>query len=336
MLILAGGVFGIFFALLMKLGNPPNMGTCLICFTRDIAGALKLHHIEKLSYLRPEIIGFILGAFAAGFVSKDFKSQGGSSPILRFLIGAFISIGALVFLGCPIRMTGRLAGGDPTALVGLLGLVAGILIGVLFLKGGFTLGRAHAMSKVNGWIIPIIALFMLILLLAKPSYITLSPEGHAPLFISLLAGLIIGVLGQRSRLCFVGGIRDIMLMRDFHLFQGIVVFFVFCLLLNLFLGQFKPGAYPIAHTDHLASFLGMVIVGLGSVMIGGCPFRQTISAGYGNTDSGVTVLGMVAGAAFAHNFVLAGSPKGVPFNGLAAVIIGIVLLVIIGLTNRPK
>lgn len=334
--LLSGGVFGVFFALLVKFGNPPNMGTCLICFTRDIAGALGLHRIEKLSYIRPEILGFILGACIAGILSKEFKAVGGSSPILRFIISTFVAIGALVFLGCPIRMVGRLAGGDPTALIGLLGLVVGIWIGALFLKAGFTLSRAQEVSKTDGWVIPAFALFMLILLLNKPTFITLNPMGHAPILLSLIAGLIIGILAQRSRLCFVGGIRDLILIKDPHLFQGIVGFFVLCLILNLLLGQFKPGAYPIAHTDHLASFLGMVVVGLGSVMIGGCPFRQTILAGYGNTDAGLSVLGMLVGTAFAHNFLLAGTPSGVSPNGIIAVSIGIVLLVIIGFANRVR
>lgn len=336
MILLSGGVFGIFFALLMKLGNPPNMGTCLICFTRDIAGALGLHRIEKLSYLRPEILGFILGSCIVGLAAKEFRPVGGSSPILRFIISAFVAIGALVFLGCPIRLVGRLAGGDPTALMGLVGLIVGVWIGALFLKGGFTLGRAQEVSKANGWTIPIFTLFILFLLLIRPSFITLSIKGHAPLFLSLFAGLIIGALAQRSRLCFVGGIRDIILIKDSHLFQGIVGFFVLCLIGNLLLGQFKPGAHPIAHTDHLGSFLGMMVVGLGSVMIGGCPFRQTVLAGYGNTDSGMSVLGMLVGAAFAHNFLLAATPSGVPPNGMVAVIMGIVVLVIIGFTNRER
>lgn len=334
--ILSGAVFGIFFSLLMKFGNPPNMGVCAICFIRDIAGAFGLHHVEKLSYFRPEILGFILGATIVGLAAKEFKPQGGSSPILRFLISAFVAIGALVFLGCPIRMVGRLAGGDPTALIGLLGFTVGIWIGVMFLKAGFTLGRTHKISKANGWFIPIFALFMVLLLLVKPSFITLSPKGHAPLLLSLIAGLAIGVLAQRSRLCFVGGIRDMILIRDTHLLQGLAGFFVLCLILNLLLGQFKPGAHPIAHTNHLASFLGMIVVGLGSVMIGGCPFRQTILAGNGNTDSGMSVLGMLVGVAFAHNFLLAGKPSGVSLNGIIAVSFGIVLLLIIGFTNRER
>lgn len=336
MVILTGIFFGGFFAVLIKLGNPANMGVCAICFTRDIAGALGLHHIQKLSYLRPEILGFILGATIIGLAAREFKPQGGSSPILRFLISAFVAIGALVFLGCPIRMVGRLAGGDPTALVGLLGFIVGIWIGSMFLKAGFTLGRTQKVSKANGWVIPIFALFLLVLLFVKPSFITLNTTGHAPLFLSLIAGLIIGSFAQRSRFCFAGGIRDLILIKDSHLFQGFTAFFLFCLILNLFLGQFKPGAHPIAHTNHLASFLGMIVVGLGSVMLGGCPFRQMVLAGNGNTDSGMSVLGMLVGVAFAHNFLLAGKPTGVSLNGMIAVIAGIVLLMIIGFTNRER
>lgn len=341
-ILLTGGLFGICFALLIKFGNPPNMGTCLLCFTRDIAGALKLHRIEPLSYIRPEIIGFILGACIIGVISKEFKTVGGSSPILRFIISAFVAIGALVFLGCPIRLFGRLAGGDPTAIMGLLGIIAGVWLGVFLLKSGFTLGRNQELSNANGLVIPVFALFLLALLLIKPSFVVLSPKGHASILISLVAGLVIGVLAQRSRLCFVGGIRDIILMKDFHLFQGILGFFVFCLTVNFLLGQFKPGAYPLAHTDHLGSFLGMIVVGLGSIMLGGCPFRQTVLAGSGNTDSGISVLGMLVGTAFAHNFALAGVPStGLPdssvsANGIMAVCIGIILFLIIGFTNRPK
>jgi YedE family putative selenium metabolism protein len=336
MVILAGSVLGALMAILMKLGNPPNMGVCAICFSRDIAGALGLHNIENLSYIRPEIIGFILGATIAGLAAREFKSVGGSSPILRFIAGAFMSIGALVFLGCPVRMMARISGGDPTALVGLLGFTAGIWIGVRFLKAGFSLGERREVSKANGWVVPILCVGMLILLLVKPSFITLSPAGHAPLLISLGAGLVIGILAQRSRLCTAGGIRDLFLMRDNHLFQGILAVLLFCFIGNLILGQFNPEAHPVAHTDHLWNFLGMVLVGLAAVMIGGCPIRQMVLAGYGNADSGFTFLGIIVGAGFAHNFLLAAKPTGVPPNGMIAVIVGIVVLLIIGFTNQEK
>ena len=334
MVVLTGGVFGIFFSILVKLGNPPNMGTCLVCFIRDIAGGLRLHHVNQLSYLRPEIIGFILGSCIAGLAAKEFKAVGGSSPILRFIISVFVAMGALVFLGCPIRAVGRLAGGDPTAVMGLVGLVVGTWIGVLFLKAGFTLGRARQLGATNGWAISVFALFLLVLLLTRPSFIFLNSEGHAPILVSSITGLVIGFLAQRSRLCFVGGIRDVILMRSLHLFQGIIAFFALCFVMNLLLGQFNLGEHPIGHTNHVAGFLGLLLVGWGSTLIGGCPFGQTVLAGYGNTDSGMSFLGMLVGAAFAHNFLLAGNPSGVSMYGLVAMLVGIGVFLVIGLTDR--
>jgi YedE family putative selenium metabolism protein len=87
----------------------------------------------------------------------------------------------------------------------------------------------------------------------------------------------------------------------------------------------------------------MVLVGWGSVLLGGCPLRQLILAGEGNGDSAVTVLGMLVGAAFAHNFKLAGAADslkddlytvgGIGVNGKVAVFIGIAVLLIISLLN---
>ena len=53
-----------------------------------------------------------------------------------------------------------------------------------------------------------------VLLIASPAFIFLvSGPGslRAPIVISLLAGLIVGALAQRTRLCMVGGTRDMML-----------------------------------------------------------------------------------------------------------------------------
>ena len=89
---------------------------------------------------------------------------------------------------------------------------------------------------------------------------------------------------------------------------------------------------PVAHTVHLWNFLGMALVGLCAILLGGCPFRQLILATQGNGDSCMAVLGMVIGAAFAHNFGFAASPMGVPTAGMIAVGVGLLICVIIGLT----
>ena len=108
-IILAGGIVGLLSVILVYFGNPKNMGACIACFLRDTAGAVGLHRAEVVQYIRPEIIGIILGAFIIALCTKEFKVKGGSSPFLRFILGAIVMIGALVFLGCPLRMVLRLS-----------------------------------------------------------------------------------------------------------------------------------------------------------------------------------------------------------------------------------
>jgi len=129
------GIFiGISATLLQRWGNPPNMGICVACMLRDISGALGLHRAEVVQYIRPEIIGFVLGSLVSALIYKEFKPRGGSAPIIRFVLGFLAMVGALVFLGCPWRTLLRLAGGDGNALFGLAGLVGGIWIGVFLLN----------------------------------------------------------------------------------------------------------------------------------------------------------------------------------------------------------
>ena len=343
-----GAFIGVIAALLQYWGNPGNMGICVACFVRDITGALGLHRAGVVQYMRPEITGFIIGSLAAALIFREFRPRGGSSPLVRFVLGAFAMIGALVFLGCPWRAMLRLAGGDWNAIFGLIGLVTGVWIGTRFLKNGYTLGRTHTFSPVAGLIVPVLAAGFFLLMLIYPQvegqdqsgvlfYSVKGPGAmHAPLIISILAGLVIGFFAQRSRFCTMGAFRDLILFKQGHLFSGVVALIVFAFVTNLILGQFHPGfeGQPVAHTQEVWNVLGMVLAGLAFALAGGCPGRQLFLSGEGDTDAGIFVVGMVAGAAFAHNFGLASSPKGIGVHGLAAVVVCLAVCVIIGLTNR--
>ncbi len=333
-----GGIIGLIAAILMKLGNPGNMGFCIACFYRDIAGALGLHRAEIVQYIRPEIIGLILGAFIAAIINGDFKSRGGSSPIIRFTLAVFLMFGSLVFLGCPLRMILRLANGDLNAIVGLLGYILGIYIGIQFLKKGYSLGKSSKQTKASAYVIPIMSVILLIFLVVKPAFIFFSTEGPgsmtAPIIIALILGAVAGVLLQRSRICTAGAFRDTMLIKDYHFLWGILGIFIFNLIGNLILNfdTFNLGFLdqPVAHNNHLWNFLGMTLTGIASIFLGGCPVRQTILAGEGDADAGITVLGLIVGAALTHNFGIASSPKGVTPNGKIAVIVGFVVVLAIG------
>ncbi|EJU23276.1 MULTISPECIES: YedE family putative selenium transporter [Mogibacterium] len=342
LIIITGLIVGAAAILLVKYGNPANMGFCIACFLRDTAGALKLHSAPVVQYARPEIIGLILGAFAMSLGSKEFKVRGGSSPMTRFVLSFFVMVGALMFLGCPLRMILRIAGGDWNAIIGLIGFVVGIVGGILFLRKGFTLKKSVPLGIAEGAAMPAITVVLLVILCAFPALLVFSKLGpgamRAPLAISLVAGLVVGVLAQRTRLCMVGGFRDAILFKDFYLLSGFIAIFVAAIVGNLILGNFHAGfdKQPIAFNDALWNFLGMVLVGLGSCLLGGCPLRQVVLSGTGNADSGVAVLGMIVGAAFCHNFALASSPLGPTPNGKIAVIFGIIVTVIIGLMNVRK
>ena len=352
LIIAAGAVVGLAAVALTATGNPGNMGFCIACFLRDIAGGLGFHAAGKVQYIRPEIIGLVLGATLMALAGKEFKARAGSAPALRFVLGALVMIGALAFLGCPLRMVLRLGGGDLTAIAGLLGFAAGILVGVVFLKKGFSLGRAYKVKQAEGFVLPGFVVFLLVMLLAVPALLKFSAEGpgsmRAPLVIALGAGLVGGAIAQKSRLCMAGGIRDAFLFKDFHLLSGFLAIFVVVLAGNLVLQKFNPGAavQPVAHHDYLWSFLGMALAGWGSVLLGCCPLRQLILAGEGNGDSAVTVLGMILGAALAHNFGMAGNADamadgafkagGVAVAGQVGVCVGLVLLLVISVANLHK
>ena len=339
LIIVTGVVVGVAAIILSALGNPKNMGFCIACFERDIAGSLGLHSAAVVQYFRPEIVGIILGSMLIALARKEFKGKGGSSPAIRFFLGVITMVGALMFLGCPLRMVIRIGGGDLNAVIGLLGFIVGILIGVFFLKRGFSLGRAYDQSKTEGAVFPVAMLLMFILCIVGVGGLFIaSAEGpgsmKAPWYIALVAGLVVGAFAQRSRLCMAGGLRDTVMFRDFSLVSGFAAVIVTVLLGNIIIGNFTGFSFaeqPVAHTDGLWNFLGMGLVGWCAILLGGCPLRQLILAGEGNSDSAVSVLGMIAGAAICHNFKLASSGAGPTGNGKIAVIAGFVIVAVISL-----
>ena len=368
--ILGGLVFGVIGALAVNWGNPNNMGICSACFLRDIAGALKLQANGAVQYLRPEIFGYALGAFGTSLAFREWRPRGGSSPIIRFILAMCVMVGALVFLGCPIRMLLRLGGGDLSALVALAGLIVGVLVGVFFLKRGFTLGRAVKMPAVAGIIIPVFALLLFILVAIKSSVLVFSTAApgsqHVNVWLGLGIGLVVGFIIQRTRFCSVGGWRDIFLAKDFYLFSGLAAFLVGVLVTNYVVGNFAAGgllgsphgdifyhwgftkqAIALPYVDiakgatalsqYIWTFLGFVLVGLAATQMGGCPLRNLAMAGEGDTDAGVSVLGYIAGGAIAVNFLVSSSSSaGLGKYAPWAVVGGLVFCIALGFLMRDQ
>ena len=170
-------------------------------------------------------------------------------------------IGALIFLGCPMRMVLRIAGGDWNALVGMAGFILGILTGIIFLNRGFSLQRSYSQPASEGMGLPLVSIMLLVMLIAAPAFAFFSESGpgsmHAPMLISLAGGLAVGIVAQRSRLCFIGGIRDIVMFKDIRMILPFAFIFVTVLVGNLVTSRFNPGfaGQPIAHSESLWNIL---------------------------------------------------------------------------------
>lgn len=347
-LIATGALFGAVGALLHFLGNPPNMGLCVACFERDLAGALGLHRAAAVQYMRPEIPGILLGAWAAALLGGEFRARSGSMGAVRFLLGLLAAWGSLAFLGCSWRMLYRLAGGDGNGLTGLAGLATGVLLASGLVRAGFSLGRSRPEPALAGLLAPGLAAALLALLFLAPSLLQKSAQGvgalHARPSLSLTAGLLIGALAQQSRFCTVGAFQNFFLARSTALLKGLLALVAAAFAVNLLLGQVRLGlsGQPIAHADHLWNFLGMLLAGLAFALGGGCPGRQLVLAGEGDGSAALFVMGLVAGGGLAHNFGLAGvpdgpaGPGGLGPAGKVVVLAGIGACLLLGLALRDR
>lgn len=340
-LALLGGLFGAVAIGLTALGNPASTGLCASCFLVNVAGALHLHAKAAQSYLRPELLGIVLGAFFAAAGTREFRVRGGSSPVFRLVGGAFLVLSCEVFIGCPIKGLLRAAGGGAAGVVGLLGLVAGVLFSVPFLSDGFALAPKRELPEAAGFVLPAAAFLLLLGASAGSELFAATGAGgaqanHAPFAVSAVAGLFFGAAGQRSRFCVTGSVRTAAVARDFRELAGTVSFLLAALVLNVLSGAFHPtlAFEPGAHTDLLWAFLAMAVVGFGAILLSGCPFRQLVMAAGGDLDAAAGVAGMIAGAALSVTLGIGSSPAGVSGAGKLAVLAGAVFFLAMGLFKR--
>lgn len=121
---------------------------------------------------------------------------------------------------------------------------------------------------------------------------------------TLVIGVFLGYLGQRSRMCFVGGIRDFILVRDAYLLKGLIAFGIaawFTFSLAGALGGVRPGPFSAADGVTAAlTVLGGFGVGYVSTLANGCPLRQHVLAAQGVRSSIAYLAGFFAGAVIFH------------------------------------
>lgn len=134
---------------------------------------------------------------------------------------------------------------------------------------------------------------------------------------TLVIGMIVGYLGQRSRFCTISGIRDFFLVKDSYRLKGLigivigaVIGFALVNKLGGTLSSFtKPGGWEFMPMlkDGLnvtpsilipLSAVGAFFMAYFSVMAEGCPFRQHVMAGEGRLSGIIYIAGLVLGVVF--------------------------------------
>ena len=137
-----------------------------------------------------------------------------------------------------------------------------------------------------------------------------------PVF-TLLLGLLIGYLAQRSGYCSIGGFRDYTLFRHTRLLSGYLTlifaafagYLIFWFLVPSSMEHFfwpltsspfspVPGAPGGLNTAAyiLFAIIPGFFVGLITVLLGGCPIRQTVMASEGSYKSAWFFIGMCVGS----------------------------------------
>lgn len=324
--VLAGAALGGGGVVLALAGNPENTGVCVSCFLTNWAGALGLFDEARMSYPRPELAAFVVGAFLAASLLGGFRPRAPRDVLRVVLASAAVMVGCEVFVGCPIKLVLRLGAGDLTAMAGAGGLLAGVWLGSRFLAEGFELERPRARHDALGYVLPLASLLLLGAVYLRLPFLRFGETGpavsHAPLALSLGFGLAVGALAQRSGFCVTGALRNFFLAGDRTLLWGLGAFAVAALAVSLGSGAFRWSYYdqPGVHPEALWNFLGMFVTGLGAVYLGGCPFRQLVLSGTGDTAAALSVAAMLFTGAACRTLGVASTADGPTYLGKVALL----------------
>jgi len=128
--------------LLMSAGGPEAYGFCVACHTRDLVN-IGINDITGLKLAAAPlsqnailpvltVIGVLIGAFVSARYYQEFRTKAGNavSYIWYLLGGIFFMIFALYMGGCPYRMGLRAGYGDAVAIIGIIAIVIGVVIGI--------------------------------------------------------------------------------------------------------------------------------------------------------------------------------------------------------------
>lgn len=132
-------------ALLISAGGPEAYGFCVACHTRDlvngltniIAGTnLALAAISKNSLLPVmSVAGVLIGGYISATFHREHRIKKGTriEYLLYFIAGILVLNLAMIFGGCPYRAALRIGYGDFSAVLFIVAMAAGVILGAYLL-----------------------------------------------------------------------------------------------------------------------------------------------------------------------------------------------------------
>lgn len=121
---------------------PAAYGICSACHARDLINWITNQifntnlSVAGVSKDIPvlTVLGIVIGASAGAIKSKEFRTRKTANLLFEFVLGMAVMVSALTIGGCTIRIPLRVAYGDATALIGLISIVGGVILGSIYLK----------------------------------------------------------------------------------------------------------------------------------------------------------------------------------------------------------
>lgn len=254
--------------------------------------------LDRMSLMNMTLV---LGAFAAALMSRQFAFN--RAPKLEYIWGAlggtFMGIGATLAGGCT---TGGFftpaMHSSPAGWAMWAGLILGALLGLkllLWTMEHITWGTQGLPPKhvpLRAWH-PLIGVLIIVAVgVWATSWINSPNEKLAARAILVLAGLAMGFVLHRSRICFARAFREPFMTAEGEMTKAIILALAIAIPLASLLFQKKiiDPYLGIPATFWIGSLSGGVIFGIGMIFAGGCASGALWRVGEGHLKLWVAVL----------------------------------------------